>query len=259
MATEADQVLAHPALGTCVRRQAEALMQLHQASRRLASPFATQQRCLMSQAALAKYFRNEAAAAGSGLVLMAGAALSASPVLAQQAGSRPLAAAPVAVSTPVSSEPGATTASFGDWTLRCQRLDVDGKAARVCEVGQTIQLQGQAAPIAQVAIGRLKPADPLRLTAVLPVGVSFPGSVQIASDEKDVKTLDLPWRRGLPSGCFADAAPDDDTLRLRRWRWRGASQAGRIVFKDAAARELAIPLSFRGLGQALEALAKERV
>ncbi|WP_332696434.1 invasion associated locus B family protein [Bosea sp. (in: a-proteobacteria)] len=192
-----------------------------------------------------------------GLVLMTGAALSASSVLAQQAGSRPPAAAsaPPAVPAPVSSEPGATTASFGDWTLRCQRLHVDGKAARVCEVGQTIQVQGQAAPIAQVAIGRLKPADPLRLTAVLPVGVSFPGSVQIASDEKDVKTLDLPWRRCLPSGCFADAAPDDDTLR----RWRGASQAGRIVFKDAAARELAIPLSFRGLGQALDALARERV
>ncbi|WNJ88101.1 hypothetical protein [Bosea sp. 685] len=68
MAMEADQVLAHPALGTCVRRQAAALMQLHQASPRLASPFATQQRWLMSQAALAQYFRNEAAAAGSGLL-----------------------------------------------------------------------------------------------------------------------------------------------------------------------------------------------
>jgi len=68
MAMEADQVLAHPALGTCVRRQAEALMQLHQASPRLASFFATQQRWLMSQAALAQYFRNEAGAAGSGLL-----------------------------------------------------------------------------------------------------------------------------------------------------------------------------------------------
>ncbi|WP_332696439.1 hypothetical protein [Bosea sp. (in: a-proteobacteria)] len=65
---EADQVLAHPALGTCVRRQAEALMQLHQASPRLASPFASQQRWLMSQAALAQYFRNEASAPGSGLL-----------------------------------------------------------------------------------------------------------------------------------------------------------------------------------------------
>lgn len=148
-----------------------------------------------------------------------------------------------------------TTASFGDWTLRCQRMDANGKVGRVCEVSQTLQVQGQAAPIAQVAIGRLKSADPLRLTAVLPVSLSFPSSVQVASDEKDAKAVDLPWRRCLPSGCFADAALDDDALR----RWRGPSQGGRIVFKDASERELTIPLSFRGLGPALDALAKERL
>ena len=196
----------------------------------------------------------------AGVLLMTGAFLSAPSALAQPAGSKtaaPPAAvpAPAAAPAPVPSEPGVTTASFGDWSLRCQRLDSDGKVGRVCEVSQAIQVQGQAAPIAQVAIGRLKPADPLRLTAALPVSVSFPSSVQIASDEKDVKTVDLPWQRCLPSGCFADSALDDDALR----RWRGASQAGRIVFKDSSGRELTIPLSFRGLGQALDALAKERL
>lgn len=190
--------------------------------------------------------------------------LSAPSVLAQQAGSKPtplpapVSAAPAAsvgVPAPVSSEPGLTTASFGDWTLRCQRLDTDGKAARVCEVSQTIQVQGQAAPIAQVAIGRLRAADPLRVTAVLPVSVSFPSSVQIASDDKDVKPVDVPWRRCVPSGCFADEAVDDDAVK----RWRNTAQAGRIVFKDASGRELTIPLSFRGVGQALDALAKERI
>jgi hypothetical protein len=68
MAMTSDEILAHPALGACVRGQAQALLLIHQASPRTASPFATQQRWLMAQAALAQYFRNEAAQSGSGLL-----------------------------------------------------------------------------------------------------------------------------------------------------------------------------------------------
>jgi AraC-like DNA-binding protein len=68
MAMTADDILAQPAFGACVRVQAQALLLLHQASPRTASPFATQQRWLMAQAALAKYFRNEAAEPGTGVL-----------------------------------------------------------------------------------------------------------------------------------------------------------------------------------------------
>jgi hypothetical protein len=68
MTMTADQILAHPALGACIRQQAHALVMTHQASPRAASPFATQQRWLMSQAALAEYFRNEAGQAGTGVL-----------------------------------------------------------------------------------------------------------------------------------------------------------------------------------------------
>jgi hypothetical protein len=68
MAMSADDILAHPALGACVRGQAQALVLTHQASPRMASPFATQQRWLMAQAGLALYFRNEATQPGSGML-----------------------------------------------------------------------------------------------------------------------------------------------------------------------------------------------
>jgi AraC-like DNA-binding protein len=64
----ADDLLAHPALGDSIRIQAQALLLMHQHSPRTASPFATQQRWLISQATLAKYFRNEAAAPDSGVL-----------------------------------------------------------------------------------------------------------------------------------------------------------------------------------------------
>ena len=68
MAMTADDILAHPALAARVRSQAEGLLMIHQASPRTASPFATQQRWLMAQAALAGFFRNEAQEPGSGML-----------------------------------------------------------------------------------------------------------------------------------------------------------------------------------------------
>lgn len=183
---------------------------------------------------------------GIGMAALAG------PAAAQPAASKP--AGPPAAAA-VSPEPSSTTASFGDWTLRCQRVADAGKTVRICEVAQVLQAQGQQAPIAQVALGRLANGEPVRVTAVMPVSVSFPSSVQITMGEKDAKPVELPWRRCLPTGCFAETAPGDDVLK----QWRKASEPGRILFRDAAGRDLALPLSARGLDQALDALAKERL
>lgn len=166
---------------------------------------------------------------------------------AQPAGTKPVAR------PPVSAEPNMTTASFGDWVLRCQKLPQNA-AGRVCEVAQTMQVQGQNAPVAQFAIGRASKSEPLRATAVVPPSVSFPSNVQVALD-KDASPLELDWRRCLPGACFADLVVKEDQLK----RWRTATETGRLIFKDASSREVAIPLSFQGLGPALDALAKEQL
>jgi hypothetical protein len=68
MAMNADDMLAHPALGARVRGQAHALLLIHQANPPTASLFSTQRRWLMAQMALAAYFRNEEVEPGSGLL-----------------------------------------------------------------------------------------------------------------------------------------------------------------------------------------------
>ena len=68
MVMTADDILLHPALERCVRVQAQSLLSVHEASPRMASLFATQQRWLLAHAAVAQYFRNEADEAGSGLL-----------------------------------------------------------------------------------------------------------------------------------------------------------------------------------------------
>jgi invasion protein IalB len=99
----------------------------------------------------------------------------------------------------------------------------------------------------------LKKADPLRLTLVLPVNVTFSNTPSFSADGKAPELIDLGWRKCLPGGCIADGLLKDDVLR----RWKIQPSAERINWTDAAGRDLAIGLSFRGLTQALDALSKE--
>ena len=187
--------------------------------------------------------------AWAGILAMSGSAVAAQ----TGTGAAPGPAKPGApAQASVSAEPAATSAIFGDWTLRCQRIEDGDKAQRLCEVAQTIQVQNRREPIAQVALGRVSATAPLRVTAVLPPNVSFPSTVGIAAGDKDPPAVELGWRRCVPGGCFADAPASDEVLR----GWRGLTTLGRITFKDAEGRTVAVPLSFRGLAQALDALAK---
>ena len=153
----------------------------------------------------------------------------------------------------VEAEPNSTLANFGDWALRCQRLGNGAETQRVCEVTQQIRAQDQQNPVAELAIGRLKKADPLRLTVVLPVNVTFSNTPSFSADGKAPEPLDLGWRKCLPGGCIADTLLTDDVLR----RWKTQANAERMTWTDATGRDLAIGLSFRGLSQALDALSKD--
>ena len=162
-------------------------------------------------------------------------------------------AAPTApASGPVSPEPATTSASYGDWVLRCQRIGEADKAKKFCEVAENIQLPNQQGLVAQVALGHLPGESALHLTAVLPPSVSFPSTVTFTSGEQGHGSMELQWRRCLSGGCFADAIVSDDALKV----WRLATDPGKLTFKDAAVRDVALPVSFRGLAQALDALAK---
>src|SRR3984893_6083064 len=94
---------------------------------------------------------------------------------------------------PVDAEPNSTLANFGDWALRCQRLGNGAETQRVCEVAQQIRAQDQQNLVAELAIGRLKKGDPLRMTVFLPVNVSFSSPPSFSADGKAPELLDLGW------------------------------------------------------------------
>ena len=158
--------------------------------------------------------------------------------------------APAPAPAPVPADPSVTTATFGDWVLRCQKLQQADLPPKLCEVALSIQLQGQTSTFAQIAIGGL-PRQPLRMTIAVPPNISLPGGLKASVGEKAAGGVALAWARCLPAACIAEAIIMDDILRL----WR-AGETAQMSFLDGSNRELKVSFKLRGLAQALDALAK---
>ena len=109
-----------------------------------------------------------------------------------------------AATPPISNVPQSTSASYGDWVLVCQR-EPEPSTVRLCEVSQSVQVQGQQQPIAQIAISKSKTPPAVNLTVVLPPNITLTSGPRVSVDEKDTQVVDLAWLRCLPGGCFASA------------------------------------------------------
>jgi invasion protein IalB len=147
--------------------------------------------------------------------------------------------------------PQRTTATYEDWTVRCE-TPAASPAQKSCEMVQTTQMQGQAAPVTQIAIGRPLKTDPLRLVIGVPVNVWLATPAKLVYDDKQ-PGLAAAFTRCVPQGCFADTTLSDDMIK----RLRARTDAGRLEFKDSTQRDVAFPVSFKGFGQAFDALMKE--
>ncbi|CAG9295883.1 invasion associated locus B family protein [Celerinatantimonas diazotrophica] len=164
--------------------------------------------------------------------------------------------------TSVSSEPVATSATYGNWVLHCVRTpsSAAGKHTQVgadsCEIVQSAQVRGQSRPVMEMAIGRLPGQKTYRVTTVLPTNVSIPGRVHVSidgkADNKEKAGFDLALTRCLPGGCVAQA-----TLRHRMREQMSAGKTGQLRFMSADGQTVGIPLSWMGFSQAMKALEKK--
>lgn len=152
---------------------------------------------------------------------------------------------------PADQNPQRTTASYGDWVVRCETT-VGPPPQKNCDMEQLAQVQGQANPISRVAIPLPTKGEPPKMFIQLPINVSFSAPVKIMTDAKDA-AITTPFRRCVPAGCFAEVELKEELQK----KFRASSETGKITFKDAAERDVAIPLSFKGFAQAFEALLKQ--
>src|SRR5580704_4356401 len=142
--------------------------------------------------------------------------------------------------------PQLTTATYDDWTLRCEMHD----AVKTCEIEQTSQLQGQ--PVSQIALGRPSRGAPFRIVFQVPINVWLPAGVTLVLDDKD-PGISATFKRCVGNGCFADGDLNDETIRKLRSR----TANGKLLFKDATQRDVTIPVSFKGFGSAFDAMSKD--
>lgn len=143
--------------------------------------------------------------------------------------------------------PRLTTATYDDWTVRCETIN----AVKTCEVEQTSQVQGQ--PFSQVAIGRPSKSEPLRIVVQVPINVWLPTGVTLLVDDKE-PGIAASFKRCVGAACFADADLSDEAIK----KLRAGTEKSKLTFKDAAQREVSVPVSFKGFAPAFEAMAKEQ-
>ncbi|MFG1395259.1 invasion associated locus B family protein [Xanthobacter agilis] len=179
------------------------------------------------------------AAAGTGQALSQTAA----PAQSKKPTSAP--AAPAEGNTPQ-----ATTATYGDWVVRCsQPQPQDGaKGGKVCEAATGVQAQGQQGILAQVVVGRMAKDQPVRLVVQLPNGVFLPPGATLYLDEKAQGGIDTVFSSCPPRGCFADAELKADQLAALK----SAKGPGRLEFVNGARKRLAVSISFNGFTAALD-------
>ncbi len=157
---------------------------------------------------------------------------------------------------PVGSQPETTTATYGAWTLQCERRPDVAKGEKICEISELVVPQNQQNAIARISVGH--PIGPdkkqLRITAILPPNIYIPVAPGIKAKDGDTG-VPLAWKRCFPGGCFADGTLPPEALRI----WRAIeADTGRLTFTEATGRNLAIQFSLRGFAQALDALEKAK-
>jgi invasion protein IalB len=162
----------------------------------------------------------------------------------------PAPAAP-AVPAAAGQEPQHTTATYGDWVVRCD-IQPGPPAQKACDMEQLAQMQGQANPISRVAIPLPPKGESPKLFVQLPVNVSFTAPIKITADDKD-GGITTPFRRCVPAGCFGEL----DLREELQKKFRASAEPGKIIYKDAADHDIAIPVSFKGFAQAYETLLKQ--
>jgi invasion protein IalB len=146
---------------------------------------------------------------------------------------------------PQTQTPQRTTATYEDWVVRCE---IRG-AVKTCEMAQAMQIQGQAQPITQIAIGQQAKGSPMKIVLEVPINVWLPAGAKLIVGDKDTGLL-IAYSRCLPAACIADTDVKDEQLK----KMRSISENGKLQFKDAGQQDVVIPVSFKGFDQAFQAM-----
>jgi invasion protein IalB len=150
--------------------------------------------------------------------------------------------------------PTRTSATYGDWSVRCDQGGTPPQKS--CDLVLTIAGQGQngqSTPMAQVLVTRPNKKESARLVMELPANVLIAPGIKLNYDDKQ-PPLALPFSRCFSNGCFASGPLADDAAKKLHAR----TDPGRIEYKDGNQKDIALPISFNGFAAAYDAWLKEQ-
>ncbi|MEP9355878.1 invasion associated locus B family protein [Xanthobacter sp. KR7-65] len=158
------------------------------------------------------------------------------------------ALAGLAVVTPAAAQtakaPSETRSTHDDWAVRCAGAD----AKRECEAVQTLQTADLKGILAHVAV-RAEKSGPIRLIVLTPPGVWLPSNVTLKVS--GVADVVLTFKR-CGQHCVASTELTDPQVTALK----ASAGKGELVFENGSRQPIILPVSFKGLGAALEASLK---
>lgn len=117
---------------------------------------------------------------------------------------------------------------------------------------QLARMQEKQAPFSRVVMPRPVKGQPATFIVQVPVNVWLATGAKIEIGNKDAG-LSGSFTYCVPGGCFATIKLTDNIIH----QFRAASEPAKIVFSNGARQQVTVPLSFKGFGPAMDALAKE--
>lgn len=149
---------------------------------------------------------------------------------------------PAAAPASASSE---TRSVHDDWTVRCKK----GKERAQCEATQTLQTKDLKGILAHIAV-RAEKDGPVRLIVLTPPGVWLPTNV--AFKVPGVDTITLTYKR-CGQYCVASVELSKDQIAALK----ASAGAGEFQFENGSRSPIVLPVSFKGLGDAMVAALKD--
>jgi invasion protein IalB len=160
-------------------------------------------------------------------------------------------AVPTLAAPATADAPQRTTSTYADWVVECERSGASPPRI-TCAMTQATQVRGKSVVFSRVMIGQPVKGKPYKFVVELPVDASVTREVRVQTKDAE-PLLSAPFERCVQANCFAGIDLGEAALQ----KLRAASGTGKLVFVDAIGRDIAVPLSFNGLAQALDAMTVE--
>jgi invasion protein IalB len=144
-----------------------------------------------------------------------------------------------------------TTATYTDWVVQCV-TQTTTPPQKICDMQQLTEVKGKSNPLSRIVVPHPVRGKPISLIIQLPVNVWLATGVKLELVDKE-PALTGQFTHCIPAGCFAEIGLNDAAMKA----FRTASKPGKLIFKNAGQHDIDIPVSFKGFGQAFDALSKD--